>query len=44
MLLFYSQSRAESNAACLEAGNGEINFSVDVGHFQFVLDFAASAT
>jgi hypothetical protein len=32
MLLFYSQSRAESNAACLESGGGEINFSVDVRH------------
>jgi tyrosine-protein phosphatase YwqE len=32
MLLFYSQSRAESNAPCLEAGDGEINFFVDVRH------------
>jgi len=32
MQLFYSQSRAESNAACREDGDGEINFFVDVGH------------
>src|ERR1017187_1418846 len=32
MLLFYSQSRAESNAACLESGAGEINFFVNMRH------------